>query len=54
MPNIGAVLFGYGIIIGMQSTTSYVVDAYPLYAASATAALTVLRAFVGFGKFNVL
>jgi hypothetical protein len=51
MPNIGAFLFAAGIIMGMQSITSYVVDAYPLYAASATAALTVLRALTGFGMF---
>ncbi|KAI1133863.1 MFS general substrate transporter [Hypoxylon sp. FL0543] len=49
MPNIGSVLFGFGIINGMQTITSYTVDAYPLYAASATAALTVFRAFAGFG-----
>ena len=49
VPNVGAALLGCGIITGMQSITSYVVDTYPLYAASATAALTVLRAFAGFG-----
>lgn len=53
MPNIGAVLFGFGIISGMQTITSYIVDAYPLYAASATAALTVLRAFAGFGWYPI-
>ncbi|KAI1414274.1 MFS general substrate transporter [Hypoxylon sp. FL1857] len=49
MPNIGSVLFGFGIITGMQTITSYTVDAYPLHAASVTAALTVFRAFAGFG-----
>ncbi|OTA80148.1 hypothetical protein M434DRAFT_401901 [Hypoxylon sp. CO27-5] len=53
MPNIGSVLFGFGIITGMQTITSYTVDAYPLYAASATAALTVFRAFAGFGWYPI-
>lgn len=48
VPNIGAAIFGGGVIISMQSITSYVVDVYPLYAASATAALTLLRAVAGF------
>lgn len=50
MPNIGSVLFGSGIIIGMQCITSYIIDAYSLYAASALAATTVLRAIAGFGE----
>ncbi|KAI9857186.1 MAG: hypothetical protein M1813_008548 [Trichoglossum hirsutum] len=49
MPNIGSVLFGSGIIIGMQCITSYIIDAYSLYAASVLAATTVLRAIAGFG-----
>lgn len=49
MPNIGATLFGSGIIIGMQCITSYIIDAYSIYAASAVAATTVLRAIAGFG-----
>lgn len=49
MPNIGATLFGSGIIIGMQCITSYIIDAYSTYAASAIAATTVLRAIAGFG-----
>ncbi|KAL2194743.1 major facilitator superfamily domain-containing protein [Corynascus similis CBS 632.67] len=48
VPNIGAAILGGGIIVSMQSITSYVVDVYPLYAASATAALTLLRAIAGF------
>ncbi|OIW25254.1 MFS general substrate transporter, partial [Coniochaeta ligniaria NRRL 30616] len=48
MPNIGAMLFGAGIVISMQCTTSYIVDAYSVYAASAVAATTVLRALAGF------
>ena len=50
MPNTGALIFGSGIIISMQCTTSYIVDAYSIYAASAVAATTVLRALAGFGK----
>ncbi|KAK3936148.1 major facilitator superfamily domain-containing protein, partial [Diplogelasinospora grovesii] len=48
VPNIGAAILGGGIIISMQSITSYVVDVYPLYAASAMAALTLPRAIAGF------
>ncbi|KAH8650078.1 major facilitator superfamily domain-containing protein [Xylariales sp. PMI_506] len=47
-PDLGAGLLGCGIIIGMQAVTTYIVDAYPLSAASATAALTVPRAICGF------
>ena len=48
LPNLGAAILGGGIMISMQSISSYVVDVYPLYAASATAALTLLRAVAGF------
>ena len=51
VPNLAAVFLSGGIIISMQSVTCYVVDAYPLYAASATAALTVLRSVAGFSEF---
>jgi len=54
VPNIGALFLSGGIIISMQSITSYVVDAYPLYAASATAALTVLRAIGGYGQSTLV
>jgi len=49
MPNIGVCLASAGIIIGMQTVTAYIVDAYGLYAASAVAAVTVLRSLAGFG-----
>lgn len=49
LPNCGAALFGSGIIISMQCVTSYIIDAYTTYAASAIAAITVLRGFAGFG-----
>ncbi|KAH6607853.1 mfs multidrug transporter [Trichoderma cornu-damae] len=48
-PNIGAVLFGCGAIIGFQCIQAYIVDSYTRYAASAVAAVTVLRSLAGFG-----
>jgi len=44
------VLAAAGITTSMQTVTAYVVDAYGIYAASAVAAITVLRSFAGFGK----
>jgi hypothetical protein len=49
MPNIGAVIFSSGILIGMQCIQTYIVDAYTRYAASAVAGVTVLRSLAGFG-----
>ena len=49
MPNIGAVLFSAGILVGLQCMQVYIVDAYTQYAASAIAAATVLRSLAGFG-----
>jgi hypothetical protein len=54
MPNIGATLLGSGIIISMQCITSYIIDAYSMYAASAVAATTVLRAIAGFSTSSPL
>ncbi|KAL7933792.1 major facilitator superfamily domain-containing protein [Trichoderma chlorosporum] len=48
-PNIGAVVFGCGIIIGFQCIQGYMVDSYTRYAASAVGAVTVLRSLAGFG-----
>ena len=48
MPNIGATLFAAGVKFGLQSTQLYVLDVYPLYAASASAAATFLRSLAGF------
>ncbi|PGH12529.1 hypothetical protein AJ80_06690 [Polytolypa hystricis UAMH7299] len=53
VPNIGAALFGSGIIITMQCVTSYVIDAYSIYSASSIAAITVLRALAGFDSGNL-
>ena len=49
VPNIGALIFSGGIIIGFQSNQTYIVDAYTTYAASAVGAVTVLRSLAGFG-----
>ncbi|MCJ1282612.1 hypothetical protein MMC26_001937 [Xylographa opegraphella] len=48
MPNIGIAIFGMGVKIGTQCTQTYAVDAYTLYAASASAAGTFLRSLFGF------
>jgi hypothetical protein len=49
VPDLGAMIFSMGTIIGMQCTSNYLLDAYPEYAASALGAVTFLRAFAGFG-----
>ncbi|KAF2202184.1 putative MFS multidrug transporter [Delitschia confertaspora ATCC 74209] len=49
MPNIGATIFSFGIIVGFQCIQTYLVDSYTRYAASAIAAATVLRSSAGFG-----
>lgn len=48
-PDIGTVIFSAGIIFGHGAVQGYVVDAYPRYAASGVAAVTVLRSLAGFG-----
>lgn len=48
-PNIGAAIFSAGVIIGFQCIQTYVVDSYTRFAASAIAAVTVLRSLAGFG-----
>lgn len=49
MPNIGAVIFAAGVIVGFQCIQTYIVDSYTRYAASAIGAATVLRSLAGFG-----
>lgn len=49
VPNIGAALFCAGTIIGFQCIQTYLIDAYMRYAASAIAAVAVLRSLAGFG-----
>jgi hypothetical protein len=48
MPNVGATIYAFGIVIGMQCITSYIMDAYSLYAASVIAVTTVLRSLRDF------
>lgn len=48
-PNIGAVLFSAGAIVGFQCIQSYLVDSYTRFAASAVGAAAVLRSLAGFG-----
>ncbi|KAL2167106.1 hypothetical protein VTG60DRAFT_1697 [Thermothelomyces hinnuleus] len=47
-PDVGAALFGCGIILNTQSIQAYVMDAYSTYVASATAASQFLRSIAGF------
>jgi hypothetical protein len=49
VPNIGAALLAAGMIASFQCTQTYLVDTYSTYAASAVAAVTVLRSLAGFG-----
>jgi multidrug resistance protein len=47
-PNIGVAVFGAGTMIGFQCIQTYIIDCYTRYAASALAAITVLRSLAGF------
>eukprot|EP01099_Mayorella_cantabrigiensis_P008020 TRINITY_DN7380_c0_g1_i1.p1 TRINITY_DN7380_c0_g1~~TRINITY_DN7380_c0_g1_i1.p1 ORF type:complete len:462 (-),score=70.02 TRINITY_DN7380_c0_g1_i1:423-1808(-) len=49
VPNIGTFIFGIGTIAAFQCVTTYLVDTYARMAASAVAAVTVLRSLAGFG-----
>ncbi|KAE8153838.1 putative florfenicol exporter [Aspergillus avenaceus] len=48
MPNLGMGVAAVGLVMGFQCMQAYVMDAYPIYAASAMGALTVLRSLAGF------
>jgi hypothetical protein len=48
MPNIGVALYAAGSLICYQCIQVYILDAYPSYAASATAATTFLRSLCSF------
>jgi multidrug resistance protein len=48
VPNIGSFIFGIGTIVAFQCVTTYLVDTYARMAASAVAAVTVLRSLAGF------
>lgn len=47
MPNIGVCIYSFGLIVGYQCIQAYVLDCYPVYAASAVGSLTVLRSITG-------
>jgi multidrug resistance protein len=49
VPNIGAFIFCMGTIAAFQCVTTYLVDSYTRFTASAIAAVTVLRSLAGFG-----
>ncbi|KAI0016892.1 MFS general substrate transporter [Xylariomycetidae sp. FL0641] len=48
VPDIGIAIFGCGIILNTQAMQAYVMDAYPKYVASASAASQFLRSVTGF------
>ena len=48
VPDIGLFLFGMGTIAAFQCVTTYLVDTYARHAASAVAAVTILRSLAGF------
>ncbi|KAF8329257.1 MFS polyamine transporter [Amanita rubescens] len=47
--DLGIIFIGGGIILVFQSTQAYIIDAFPLYAASALACVICLRSAAGFG-----
>ena len=47
MAILGTAIFAVGLIATFMPISTYLVDAFPLYAASATAAATVLRSLFG-------
>jgi hypothetical protein len=46
--DIGASIFGSGIILGTQAMRAYVMDSYTQYTASAMAAVQLLHSIAGF------
>ena len=49
VPNIGALLFAAGAFATFAIPQSYIIDAYPLYAASAIGVTAAARSLTGFG-----
>ena len=47
VPILGTSILGLGMISASLSIQTYIVDAFPLYAASATAAIAIWRSIVG-------
>ncbi|KAH6668770.1 putative MFS multidrug transporter [Halenospora varia] len=48
LPNIGIAIFSGGTTIATQVQTSYTIDTYPEYTASALAAISVMKSLAGF------
>jgi hypothetical protein len=48
IPDLGILIFGCGIIVGTQAMQAYVMDSFPKYVASASAASQLLRSIAGF------
>jgi MFS family permease len=48
-PNAGAFVLSAGYIVGYMCSQTYVIDCYPRFAASASAAVVVVRSLSGFG-----
>lgn len=48
MPNIGAAIYGAGTVLEILCVMGYIIDTYQKYAASAMAAMIVLRSIVAF------
>lgn len=47
VPILGTAIFGIGMLGSFMPIATYLIDAWPLYAASSTAASTVLRSLFG-------
>lgn len=48
VPDIGAITFTAGVMLGFQSINGYLIDTYARYASSALGALLIFRAVTGF------
>ena len=48
VPDVGAAVFAAGVKVAMQCTQAYALDVYSTYAASASAASSLLRSIAGF------
>ena len=48
IPDLGIMVFGCGVILGTQAMQAYVMDSFPKYVASASAASQLLRSIAGF------
>ena len=48
VPDVGIAVYSFGLLMGFLCIQAYILDCYPVYAASAMGAMTVLRALAGF------